>query len=102
ALDAAGLLEEADIRARVVSIPCWELFEAQDQAYRESVLPSDVACRVSVEAGATLGWSRYIGDGGIAIGIDRFGASAPYAKIYEEFGLTPGHVAEAVNALLAS
>ncbi len=102
ALDAAGLLEEADIRARVVSMPCWELFEAQDQAYRESVLPSDVACRVSVEAGATLGWSRYIGDGGIAIGIDRFGASAPYAKIYEEFGLTPGHVAEAVNALLAS
>lgn len=102
ALDAAGLLEEADIRARVVSMPCWELFEAQDQAYRETVLPSEVTCRVSVEAGATLGWARYIGDRGIAIGVDRFGASAPYAKIYEEFGLTPGHVAEAVNALLAS
>ena len=100
ALDAAGLLEEADIRTRVVSMPCWELFEAQDQAYRESVLPSEVVCRVSVEAGATLGWTRYIGDRGIAIGVDRFGASAPYAKIYEEFGLTPGHVAEAVNALL--
>ena len=100
ALDAAGLLEEADIRARVVSMPCWELFEAQDQAYRETVLPSDVTCRVSIEAGATLGWSRYIGDRGIAIGVDRFGASAPYAKIYEEYGLTPGHVAEAVNALL--
>ena len=102
ALDAAGLLEDADIRARVVSMPCWELFEAQDQAYRESVLPSKVACRVSIEAGATLGWSRYIGDRGIAIGVDRFGASAPYAKIYEEYGLTPGHVAEAVNALLDS
>ena len=102
ALDAAGLLEDADIRARVVSMPCWELFEAQDQTYRETVLPSAVACRVSIEAGATLGWSRYIGDRGIAIGVDRFGASAPYAKIYEEYGLTPGHVAEAVNALLDS
>ena len=102
ALDAAGLLEDADIRARVVSMPCWELFEAQDQTYRETVLPSAVACRVSIEAGATLGWSRYIGDRGIAIGVDRFGASAPYARIYEEYGLTPGHVAEAVNALLDS
>ena len=64
ALDAAGLLEEADIRARVVSMPCWELFEAQDEAYRESVLPSAVSRRVSIEAGATLGWSRYIGDRG--------------------------------------
>lgn len=102
ALDAAGLLEDADIRARVVSMPCWELFEAQDQTYRDSVLPSGVTCRVSIEAGATLGWSRYIGDRGAAIGVDRFGASAPYAKIYEEYGLTPGHVAEAVNALLDS
>ncbi len=101
ALDAAGLLEEADIRARVVSLPCWELFEAQDDHYRESVLPAAVTCRVSIEAGATLGWTRYIGDGGIAIGVDRFGASAPYTRIYEEYGLTPGHVAEAVQARLA-
>ncbi len=100
ALDAAGLLEEADIRVRVVSMPCWELFEAQDDDYKQSVLPRDVTCRVSIEAGATLGWDKYIGDRGIAIGVDRFGASAPYAKIYEAFGLTPGHVAEAVNSLL--
>ena len=101
ALDAAGLLDEADIRARVVSMPCWELFEAQDDDYKESVLPAAVTCRVSIEAGATLGWTRYIGDNGIAIGVDRFGASAPYTRIYEEYGLTPGHVAEAVNASLA-
>jgi len=101
ALDAAGLLEEADIRARVVSMPCWKLFEAQDDSYKESVLPAAVACRVSIEAGATLGWTRYIGDSGIAIGVDRFGASAPYTRIYEEYGLTPGHVAEAVQARLA-
>ena len=100
ALDAAGLLEEADIRVRVVSMPCWELFEAQDDDYKESVLPSAVTRRVSIEAGATLGWSKYIGASGIAIGVDRFGASAPYTKIYEAFGLTPGHVAEAVNSLL--
>ena len=100
ALDAAGLLEEADIRARVVSMPCWELFEAQADAYKESVLPARVTGRVSIEAGATLGWTKYIGDSGVAIGVDRFGASAPYTKIYEAYGLTPGHVAEAVLSLL--
>ena len=100
ALAAAALLEEADIRVRVVSMPCWKLFENQDPDYRESVLPAEVSRRVSIEAGATLGWTRYIGASGIALGVDRFGASAPYAKIYEAFGLTPGHVAEAVNALL--
>ena len=100
ALDAAGLLEEADIRARVVSMPCWELFEAQSDDYKESVLPSRVSARVSVEAGATLGWRRYLGERGIAIGVDRFGASAPYTEIYRAYGLTPGHVADVVNSLL--
>ena len=100
ALAAAELLEEADIRVRVVSMPCWKLFEDQDPDYRENVLPAEISRRVSIEAGATLGWSRYIGASGIALGVDRFGASAPYAKIYEAFGLTPGHVAEAVNSLL--
>ncbi len=99
ALDAAGLLEDADIRARVVSMPCWELFERQPDSYKASVLPADVSRRVSIEAGATLGWSKYIGPSGIAIGVDRFGASAPYAEIYEAYGLTPGHVADAVNSL---
>ena len=100
ALEAAGMLEESDIRVRVVSMPCWELFEAQDDAYKSSVLPPAATRRVSIEAGATLGWSRYLGVEGIAIGVDRFGASAPYTRIYEALGLTPGHVAEAVNSLL--
>lgn len=100
ALDAAGLLEEADIRVRVVSMPCWELFEAQADDYKESVLPRDVTARVSIEAGATLGWRRYLGERGIAIGVDRFGASAPYTQIYQAYGLTPGHVADAVNSQL--
>ncbi len=100
ALAAAELLEESDIRARVVSMPCWKLFEAQDEAYRQSVFPEGIKRRVSIEAGATLGWERYIGDKGIALGINRFGASSPYMRIYEELGLTPGHVAETVNSLL--
>lgn len=100
ALDAAGLLEEADIRARVVSMPCWELFEAQTDEYKAAVFPPEVTCRVSIEAGATLGWERYIGADGIALGVDRFGASAPYTDIYQQFGLTPGHLAEAVSSLL--
>ena len=100
ALAAAELLEGADIRARVVSMPCWERFEEQNDEYRESVLPSDITRRVSIEAGVTLGWSRYLGPEGIALGVDRFGASAPYMKIYEAYGLTPGDVAEAVNALM--
>lgn len=100
ALAAAELLEESDIRARVVSMPCWERFEEQSGEYKESVLPSDITRRVSIEAGVTLGWSRYLGPEGIALGVDRFGASGPYLKIYEAFGLTPGDVAEAVNSLL--
>ena len=100
ALDAADLLEEEDIRVRVVSMPCWERFDDQSAAYRETVLPSKVTRRVSIEAGVTLGWTKYIGTDGIALGVDRFGASAPYAKIYEVYGLTPGHAAEAVNSLL--
>ncbi len=100
ALAAAELLEESDIRARVVSMPCWKRFEEQGDDYRKSVLPDDISRRVSIEAGATLGWERYVGDEGIALGIDRFGASSPYMRIYEELGLTPGHVAEAVNSLL--
>jgi len=100
ALAAAELLEESDIRARVVSMPCWKRFEEQGADYRESVLPADISRRVSIEAGATLGWERYIGEEGIALGINRFGASSPYTRIYEELGLTPGHVAEAVNSLL--
>jgi transketolase len=81
-------------------MPCWELFEDQDDDYKESVLPSEITTRVSIEAGVTLGWGKYVGIDGIAMGVDTFGASAPYEKLYEEYGLTPGHVAEAVNSLL--
>jgi transketolase len=96
ALDGAKLLQEKNVRVRVVSLPCWELFEKQDQTYRDEVLPSHITARVGVEAAVRLGWDRYIGANGAFVGVgDRFGASAPYKDVYKEYGLTSEHVAEA-------
>ena len=82
-------------------MPCWEYFEQQSQEYRDSVLLPTVAARVSVEAAATFGWERWIGDRGIAIGVDRFGASGKAADIAKAFGFTAEHVAEVASGLLA-
>ena len=101
ALDAAKLLSAKGTKARVVSLPCWELFDLQEQGYKDMVLPPNVRARVSIEAGATLGWERYTGDRGIAIGIDRFGTSAPAAEIAKAYGFTPEHVADVAAGLLA-
>jgi len=97
ALAAREALAKENISARVVSMPCWELFAEQPQAYRDSVLPPAQRRRVSVEAGVTLGWREYIGDRGVAIGIDRFGASAPAEVIYEQLGITPAAVVAAAK-----
>jgi transketolase len=99
ALDGARSLSNGAV-VRVVSLPCWELFEQQPQDYREEVLPPDVRARVSLEAGITHGWERWVGDHGVSIGVDRFGASAPYTRIYEELGLTPERVVAESEALL--
>jgi transketolase len=100
ALGAQKLLAAGGIRTRVVSIPCWESFAAQDAAYRESVLPAAVTARVSVEAGVTFGWERWIGGKGVAVGLDRFGASAPGEVNLEKFGFTAEHVADVVRRLV--
>jgi transketolase len=100
ALAARDELAKQNIKARVVSMPCWELFEEQDAAYRASVLPPARWQRVSVEAGVTFGWRQYIGDRGIAIGIDRFGASAPGEIVLEKLGITAAHVVEAAKQIL--
>ncbi len=100
ALAAQALLAADGIGARVVSMPCWELFQEQPSEYREAVLPRAVRARVSVEAGVTLGWERWVGDGGVAIGIDRYGASAPCEVNMERFGLTPVQVARAVREVV--
>jgi transketolase len=101
ALQARERLAREGVRVRVVSMPSWELFAAQDAGYRESVLPAAVRARVSIEAGATMGWSRWIGEKGIAIGIDRFGASAPGEVNMERLGITAERAARAVRELLA-
>ncbi len=100
ALGAAKLLADQGVRARVVSMPCQEVFDAQPAEYRERVLPSGLRARVAVEAGSTLGWWKYVGLDGAVVGLDRFGASAPYQRIYQELGLTPEHVAEVARGLL--
>jgi transketolase len=94
AVDAKKILDGKGARARVVSMPCWELFDAQPQSYRDEVLPPGIAARMSIEAGATLGWSKYVGDRGFAFGIDRFGTSAPYAAVAKAYGFTPDNVAD--------
>ncbi|HEX6883829.1 MAG TPA: transketolase [Planctomycetota bacterium] len=88
------------IPVRVVSMPSWELFEEQPEAYRASVLPPEVSARVSIEAGATFGWSRWIGEHGIAIGLDRFGASAPASVLYEKLGFSIERIVRAVKSLV--
>jgi transketolase len=93
-------LKTEGIKARVVSMPCCELFDLQDAAYKESVLPSNVTARVSVEMAATFGWERYIGLKGKAIGMHSFGASAPLKDVLKRFGFDAEHVVAAAKELL--
>jgi len=93
-------LEREGIRTRVVSLPCWERFAAQPVPYREMVLPSEVARRVSIEAGVSLGWDRWVGPEGAMIAIERYGASAPAATIFDEFGFTADAVAHVARGVL--
>jgi transketolase len=99
-MQAAQSLAGAGINVRLVSFPSWELFEEQSDQYRESVLPVKVKARIAVEAGATLGWERWVGDGGIVVGINRFGESAPYKEIYADLDLTPERVVREAKSLL--
>ncbi len=95
-------LAEQKVQARIVSMPSWELFDAQPRDYRESVLPPSVRPRLAVEAGLPQGWHFYVGDGGDVIGLDRFGASAPGNVVMEKLGFTVNHVVERALALLRS
>lgn len=99
ALSACDLLEQElpAIKARVVSMPCWEIFDAQAQTWKELVLPSHCQRRVSIEAGITLGWQKFTGGNGLNIGIDHFGASAPMEHLADEYGFTPEKVAKKIR-----
>jgi transketolase len=100
ALEAHQRLVKEGIRSRVVSMPSWELFEAQPQSYRDTVLPPAIRARVSIEAASPLGWERYVGSEGAIIGVNRFGASAPGPVVMRELGFTPEHVVNTAKAVL--
>ena len=100
ALDAGHMLREKGIQARVVSLPSWELFDAQPLEYRTTVLPPQIRARVSIEAASRLGWERYTGLDGVAIGMSGFGASAPASVLYQEFGITAQRMAEEAESLV--
>ncbi len=100
AFEAAQLLSQTGVAARVVSMPSWELFDAQPQEYHNYVLPPRIEQRVSIEAGVTIGWERYVGTTGRAIGINSFGRSAPGDELYRRFGLTAERVVEEVSYLM--
>jgi transketolase len=101
ALEAGRKLASEGIKARVVSLPSWELFDSQPLSYRQEVLPSEVKARVAVEAAVKTGWEHYVGLDGVVVGMDSFGASAPAGVLYEKFGITAEHVAAAAKNLLA-
>jgi transketolase len=100
AVEAARVLGERGRRARVVSMPCTSVFDAQDAAWRDQVLPPDVTARLAIEAGVPDGWWRYVGPRGRVIGMTRFGASAPAKDLFKHFGFTSAAVVEAAESLL--
>lgn len=100
AMQAHEKLEAEGIKTRVVSMPCWELFDEQDAEYRESVLPKAVKSRLAIEAGVSLGWAKYTGDGGDTLTVDKFGASAPADVVFKEYGFTVENVIAKAKAIL--
>ena len=96
-LDAAEALAKDGVKARVVSMPCWKLFDEQPQSYQDEVLPPAVTNRVAVEAGIEMGWGKYLGASGKFVGMTGFGASAPAEELYEHFGITAAKVAAAAK-----
>ena len=98
---AYELLTQQGIKARVVSMPSWDIFEKQSDAYKNQVLPPEIKARVSVEQASTFGWSRYVGPTGKMIGMHRFGASAPIKDLQKKFGFTPEKIVEAAHQTIA-
>jgi transketolase len=101
ALEARERLEADGTPTRVVSMPCREWFEAQDQAYRQEVLPTDIKARVSIEAAVAMGWREFVGEAGECLSIEHFGASAPYQILFEQFGFTADRVVAAAHSSLS-
>jgi transketolase len=99
-IKAGEKLAEEGVNVRLVSFPCWSFFENQSQSYRDAVLDPGVEKRIAVEAGVSLGWEKWVGSNGTIIGVDQYGASAPYEKIFEEYGLTTDQIYKKAKTLL--
>jgi transketolase len=100
AMQARERLNQSGIPTRVVSMPCWEFFDEQTTKYKESVLPSNIKARLAIEAGVSMGWSKYIGDAGETLTVDKFGASAPAEVVFKEFGFTVENVVKKAKKLI--
>jgi transketolase len=98
ALDVAKELENKNIKASVVSMPSWEVFDEQSEDYKESVLPKSVTKRISVEAGVSFGWHKYIGKDGLAVSIEEFGKSAPADELFKDFGFDKDSIVEKIKS----
>jgi transketolase len=101
AMDAREKLNANGTPTRVVSMPCWEFFDAQTAKYREEVLPAKVTARLAIEAGVSLGWHKYVGDRGDTLCVDRFGASAPAEDVFRDYGFTVANVVKKAKNLIA-
>jgi transketolase len=101
AVEAAEKLSAEGVAAQVVSMPCWELFERQSQEYKDSVIPPQVKARVGIEAGVELGWSKWLGQKGVFVGMSSFGASAPAKICFEKFGITVDKVVSGAKKSMA-
>jgi transketolase len=99
-VDAYEKLKAEGVKARVVSMPSWDIFEHQDEAYRNQVLPPEIKARVAVEQASTFGWSQYVGMQGIVLGMHTFGASAPLKELQKKFGFSPDKVVEAARTVM--
>jgi transketolase len=100
AMQARDVLAKDGVRVRVVSMPSWELFSGESQEYRDEVLPPAITARVGIEAATPLGWERWVGQGGDVVGLERFGASAPYTDVYKHLNFTPEYIAQRARAVL--
>jgi transketolase len=100
AIEARARLNKAGIPTRVVSMPCWEFFDEQSPAYRESVLPKRVKARLAIEAGVSMGWAKYVGDAGDTLCVDKFGASAPAEDVFRDYGYTVENVVKKAKKLI--
>jgi transketolase len=99
-MEARERLNKAGTPTRVVSMPCWKYFDEQPARYKESVLPTNVTARLAIEAGVSLGWSKYIGDAGDTLTVDKFGASAPAEDVFRDYGFTVENVVRKAKSLL--